>query len=125
MISISTVLVTAGQGVIAPVLPLFQREFDVSTGVVGLTLSLFALARLVLNVPLGVLSDRHGRRALLVWGPLVTAAGMVGTGLAQDIGMLGQRDAVQGKGEGGSLLGHRGSPLGPRRGSLRAPAGRG
>ena len=98
MISISTVLVTAGQGVIAPVLPLFQREFDVSTGVVGLTLSLFALSRLVLNVPLGVLSDRHGRRALLVWGPLVTAAGMVGTGLAQDIEQLLAARAVAGAG---------------------------
>lgn len=98
MISISTVLVTAGQGVIAPVLPLFQREFDVSAGVVGLTLSLFALARLVLNVPLGVLCDRRGRRVLLVWGPIVTAAGMVGTGLAQEIGHLLAARAVAGVG---------------------------
>jgi len=98
MISFSTVLVTAGQGVIAPVLPLFQREFDVSAGVVGLTLSLFALARLVLNVPLGVLCDRRGRRLLLVGGPLVTAAGMVGTGLAQEIGQLLAARAVAGAG---------------------------
>ena len=98
MISVSTVLVTAGQGVIAPVLPLFQREFDVSAGVVGLTLSLFALARLVLNVPLGVLCDRRGRRLLLVGGPLVTAAGMVGTGLAQEIGQLLAARAVAGAG---------------------------
>ena len=98
MISVSTALVTAGQGVIAPVLPLFQREFDVSAAVVGLTLSLFALARLVLNVPLGVLCDRRGRRLLLVWGPIVTAAGMVGTGLAQEIGHLLAARAVAGVG---------------------------
>ena len=98
MISISTVLVTAGQGVIAPVLPLFAREFDVSAGVVGLTLSLFALSRLVLNVPLGVFSDRHGRRMLLVWGPVVTAVGMVGSGLAQDIEQLLAARAVAGAG---------------------------
>ncbi len=98
MISISTVLVTAGQGVIAPVLPLFAREFNISAAVVGLTLSLFALSRLVLNVPLGVFSDRHGRRMLLVWGPVVTAAGMVASGLAQDIEQLLAARAVAGAG---------------------------
>ena len=82
MISISTVLVMAGQGVISPVLPLFAEEFGVSIAAIGLTLSFFGLARLILNVPLGVLSDRYGRRLLLVAGPLITAVGMVGSGLA-------------------------------------------
>lgn len=82
MISISTVLVMAGQGVISPVLPLFADEFDVSIAAIGLTLSFFGLARLILNVPLGVLSDRYGRRLLLVAGPLITAVGMIGSGLS-------------------------------------------
>lgn len=88
MISISTVLVMAGQGVISPVLPLFARSFGVGAATIGLTLSFFALARLVLNVPLGILSDRRGRRLLLVAGPLVTAVGMVGSGFAGDIATL-------------------------------------
>lgn len=88
MISISTVLVMAGQGVIAPVLPLFAEQLGVSAAVIGLTLSTFALARLILNVPLGILSDRYGRRLLLVSGPLVTAVGMIGSGLAGDIYQL-------------------------------------
>ena len=85
MISVSTVLVMAGQGVVSPVLPLFAKEFGVSTATIGLTLSAFALARLILNVPLGVLSDRVGRKPLLIAGPLVTAVGMVGSGLAGGI----------------------------------------
>lgn len=85
MISISTVLVMAGQGVIAPILPLFADEFGVGATAIGLTLSFFALARLILNVPLGVLSDRYGRRMLLIGGPLVTAVGMVGSGLSGGI----------------------------------------
>lgn len=88
MISISTVLVMAGQGVIAPVLPLFAEEFGVGAAAIGLTLSFFALARLILNVPLGVLSDRYGRRMLLIAGPLVTAVGMVGSGLSPSIEVL-------------------------------------
>lgn len=88
MITISTVLVMAGQGVVAPVLPLYARSFGVGAATVGLTLSFFALARLILNVPLGLLADRLGRRVLLVSGPLVTAAGMVGSGLAPGIVQL-------------------------------------
>jgi len=88
MISISTVLVMAGQGVIAPVLPLFAEALGVGAAVIGLTLSFFALARLMLNVPLGLLSDRYGRRLLLISGPLVTAAGMYGSGFAGDIVQL-------------------------------------
>lgn len=82
MISIATVLVMAGQGVISPVLPLFAKKFGVGSAAIGLTLSSFALARLILNVPLGVLSDRYGRRLLLVSGPLVTGIGMVGSGFS-------------------------------------------
>jgi MFS transporter, DHA1 family, multidrug resistance protein len=56
--------------------------------VIGLTLTTFALARLILNVPLGVISDRYGRRVLLIGGPLVTAVGMIGSGFALDIVQL-------------------------------------
>ncbi len=88
MISVSTVLVMAGQGVVGPILPLFAREFGVGAAAVGLTLSVFALARLILNVPLGILADRYGRRMLLVAGPLVTGVGMMGSGLSQSLGEL-------------------------------------
>ena len=47
----ATFMVMAGQGVVGPVLPLYARDFGVSTAVVGLTLTVFALARLILNVP--------------------------------------------------------------------------
>lgn len=88
MITVSTVMVMAGQGVIAPVLPLFARSFGVGAAVIGLTLSFFAVARMLLNVPLGILSDRRGRRMLLVGGPLVTAVGMIGSGFAPSIVVL-------------------------------------
>jgi MFS family permease len=78
----------SGQGVISPVLPLFARDFGASVASVGLTLSIFALARLLLNVPLGILSDRYGRRLLLVAGPLVSAIGMIGSGCSPGIAQL-------------------------------------
>lgn len=84
----STVLVMAGQGVVGPVLPLFARDFGVSAAVVGLTFTAFGLARLLLNIPAGIWADRRGRRFLLVGGPLITAVGMVGSGLAPSIWVL-------------------------------------
>ena len=88
MICGSTVLVMAGQGVVAPVLPIYADNFGVSTAVVGLTFTAFGLARLVLNVPAGLWADRAGRRALLIGGPLITAIGMIGSGLAPTIWAL-------------------------------------
>ena len=84
----STVLVMAGQGVVGPVLPIYADNFGVSTAVVGLTITAFGLARLLLNVPAGLWADRAGRRALLIGGPLVTAVGMIGSGLAPSIWVL-------------------------------------
>ncbi|MEM7339445.1 MAG: MFS transporter [Actinomycetota bacterium] len=84
----STSLVMAGQGVVSPVLPFYARDFGVSTAVVGLTFTAFGLARLVLNVPAGLWADRAGRRVLLVGGPILTAIGMIGSGLAPSIWAL-------------------------------------
>ncbi|HJR91711.1 MAG TPA: MFS transporter [Acidimicrobiia bacterium] len=84
-LSISTAVLMTGQGVVGPVLPVYARRFGVSLAAVGVTVAAFGLARLLLNIPLGSLSDRWGRRFLLVGGPLVVAVSMVGTGLAGGI----------------------------------------
>lgn len=41
------------------------------------TISVYAIARLMFNVPAGMVGDKHGRKPLLVWGPAVTALGEV------------------------------------------------
>lgn len=87
-ISISTVLVMMGQGVMAPVLPLFARDLGVGAASAGIAVGAFALARIVFNVPLGALSDHRGRRLLIVGGPLVVAVGMIGSGLAGSLPIL-------------------------------------
>ena len=85
MVTVSTVLIMMGQGVISPLLPLFKDKFAVSSAEIALTLTSFGLARLVLNVPMGLAADRYGRRALLVVGPFVAAVGMFGSGFSGDI----------------------------------------
>jgi len=78
----------AGQGVVGPVLPLYAKDFGVSATVIGLTLTVFALARLILNVPAGIIADRFGRRILLIGGPVLTSIGMFGSGFSGDIWSL-------------------------------------
>lgn len=82
VITVSTMLVTMGQGVISPVLPLLANKFGVGAAAIGLTLTTFGLARLVLNIPMGIAADRYGRRFLLVSGPLIAAIGMFGSGFS-------------------------------------------
>ena len=51
------------------------QSFGVGAAAVGATLTVYATARLLMNIPAGLLADRFGRRPLLVWGPAITAAG--------------------------------------------------
>ena len=60
--------------------PWFEGEFGATAAQVGMTLSAFAAARLVFNVPCGVLADRYGRRPLIVAGPVVGPGGVGGGG---------------------------------------------
>ncbi len=93
-------MVMAGQGVISPVLPIYADSFGVSTAMIGATVTAFGLARLVTNVPAGIYADRRGRRALLIGGPLITAVGMLGSGLSADIWTLLAFRFVAGLGSG-------------------------
>ena len=81
MICVATGITMLGQGVIAPVLPLYAKDFGVSAAMVGASISVFGLARILFNLPSGMLSDRLGRRAFLVGGPVVIAIGTFLSGL--------------------------------------------
>lgn len=52
-----------------------MQSFGVGAAAVGSTISVYAIARLMMNLPAGMLADRYGRKPLLVWGPLITAFG--------------------------------------------------
>lgn len=84
----TTVVVMMGQGIISPVLPLYAQSFGVGTAMIGLTITVFGAARLLVNLPAGFLSERYGRRLLLFGGPAVTALGSLAGGFAPTFGWL-------------------------------------
>src|SRR4030042_1679740 len=51
-----------------PVVPLFAKTLGATTVEVGLINSLFLLMAGLLSFPLGILSDRLGRKPLILWG---------------------------------------------------------
>jgi len=80
----ATCLMMLGHGVMTPVLPMFATSMGASATELGLCLSAFGVARLLLNVPVGLAAERWGRRPLLVAGPLLNAVGMLGCGFGSD-----------------------------------------
>ena len=73
---------------IGPILGELQAEFDVSLPVLGLLLSMQAVARAVAIVPAGFLADRLPPHTPLTAGTLCTAAGCAISALALDYRVL-------------------------------------
>lgn len=56
-----------GFGILIPVVPLYAKEFGASEFVVGSLIATYALMQFVFSPVLGRLSDRVGRRPVLLW----------------------------------------------------------
>ena len=99
----STLAMMLGHGVAAPCVPLLSSSLGASVGDVGLALSTFGFARLALNVPVGLASDRIGRKPLLVGGALVNAAGHAASAVAPDAATFAVARFIAGAGNAAYL----------------------
>ena len=88
LLCVSTALLTSGQGMVAPILPLYADSLGVSTATIGLVISVFGLARFMTNMPTAILSDRFGRRWILVIGPVIAAVGNTLAGTVDSLAPL-------------------------------------
>ncbi len=62
-----------GFGLITPVLPSYARSFGLGAADIGLVIGIYGFARFIANVPAGMLSERRGRRQVLVLGTAITS----------------------------------------------------
>ena len=69
-----------------------------NVALVGFALGAFGLTQAFLQVPFGMLSDRVGRKPVIIFGLLVFAVGCVMAALAQDVYSLAVARVVQGAG---------------------------
>ena len=77
-----------GFSLILPLVPFYAKEFAASDFVIGLLVASYAAAQLVGAPILGRLSDRYGRRPVLLISILGTALGFVLLGFANSLWML-------------------------------------
>jgi MFS transporter, DHA1 family, tetracycline resistance protein len=77
-----------GFGIIIPLLPFYAETFGASPLVIGLLFASFSLSQLVASPILGGLSDRWGRRPVLIFSLLGTVVSFVMLALAGSLAML-------------------------------------
>ena len=77
-----------GFGIIIPLLPFYAATFGASPLVVGLLFAVFSLCQLIAAPALGDLSDRYGRRPVLVFSLAGTVVSFVMLALAHSVAML-------------------------------------
>jgi MFS family permease len=75
-----------GTSTITPAFPTIVRELGVSSGQVGLLITVFTLPGIVMTPLLGVLSDRYGWKNILV--PALLLFGMASGAFARDFSLL-------------------------------------
>lgn len=89
-----------------PAFPQMAAEFDTSASAIQLTLTAFLIGLALGQLVIGPLSDRYGRRPLLLAGTLVTALFSAACALAPTIEVLAGARFVQGfAGAAGIVLG--------------------
>jgi multidrug resistance protein len=77
-----------GFGLMIPLLPFYAEHFGASAFTVGLLLSVFAFCQLLAGPPLGQLSDRIGRRPVLVMSQIGTLAGYILLALSNTLWLI-------------------------------------
>ena len=77
-----------GFGIVLPILPRYAERFGASPATVGLLVASFSLAQLVFAPVWGRVSDRVGRKPVLVLSLAGTAVGSLVTGLAGSLWLL-------------------------------------
>ncbi|RPI87501.1 MAG: MFS transporter [Chloroflexi bacterium] len=82
------VVVMIGFGIIIPIMPFYIEHFGAGGTELGIMMASFSIAQFVSSPFWGSLSDRYGRKKIMIIGVLGNAASMVMTGLAPNLLML-------------------------------------
>jgi DHA1 family multidrug resistance protein-like MFS transporter len=83
-LSLVSGFVILGISIISPVLPQYALSFSIPVALVGWAVSAFALARMVMDIPAGVLADRFGRKRNMVFGLILIILSSIAGGTADN-----------------------------------------
>ncbi len=77
-----------GFGLVLPLLPFWAEHLGANAVGVGLIITLYALAQFLFTPVLGALSDRYGRRPIIITSLLIEACSLMLTALATSLPLL-------------------------------------
>ncbi|MCB2178887.1 MFS transporter [bacterium] len=93
---ITLVIIMMGFGMVIPVIPFLVEAFGASGQELGMLMSIYALMQLIFSPIWGELSDRFGRRPVMLIGLFGNGLSMLFMGLANSIGVLFAARALAG-----------------------------
>jgi DHA1 family tetracycline resistance protein-like MFS transporter len=96
IIFVTVMIDLIGFGIVIPVLPLYAERFGASPTVVGLLFGIYSIMQFLFAPALGRLSDRVGRRPVLLLSLIGTAIGFLLMGLATTLWLLFVARAIDG-----------------------------
>lgn len=85
---ITLMIIMMGFGMVIPVLPFLIKKFNAGGAQLGMLMSVYALMQLIFSPIWGKISDRYGRRPVLLLGLVGNGLSMLFMGLANSLGML-------------------------------------
>ena len=88
LLGVSAAIVSLAQSLYVPLLPDLQRQLHTSLALVNLTVTVFTISMAVMQVVLGPVVDRNGRKAILIPGLILYVAATIGCMLSGSIEML-------------------------------------
>lgn len=88
IIFVTIVIDLIGFGIVIPVLPLYAERFGASPVVIGLLVGVFSAMQFIFAPILGRISDRVGRRPVLLLSLIGTATGFLTMGFANTLALL-------------------------------------
>lgn len=83
-----SIMVTIGNGILVPILPLYAAGFEISYSIIGLILAGEALGTLIADVPTGMLQNKLGNKQVMIMGFVVTISSVLLLFFAQSISII-------------------------------------
>lgn len=95
-----------GMGIIMPLLPFYSQRLGATPFLIGALISVYAVCQLVAGPVVGILSDRYGRRKVLVVSQIGTFVGFVFLALAGSLTLVFLSRIIDGLTSGNISVAH-------------------